>query len=373
MFNLLTFNEMKKLFGLFCVFAASLVLGGCGDVSRLPDQTPDEKPDESPVAYGEGVFVLCEGSFNAGNASLWFYDRDTKEVKADVFGVENDAKLGDVGQSLYLHNNTLFVVVNNSGVVYALDASTGVAQGVVENLLSPRFIAISPSGTKGYISQMYTNKLVTFNPATMEKMGEVELSGIADTEQMIVWGDKLFVAAWNNGHKIAVLDTTTDKQIDLFEVGVQPYSMVIDKNDTIWVVCDGGNAYSSLPEGVTMEAPSLWKIDAETHAATKVYEFTPGGYFRSRLAIDASGSKLYFIYDAVWEIDVDSQEFPTKPLITIEGFGQYGLDVDPTNGDIYIADAKDYVSNGAVLRYNSSGELIDEFEVGIIPSKFAFR
>ena len=365
MFNPLTFNEMKKLFGLVCVFVSSLLMVGCDNSSSVPD--------EQPVAYDEGVYVLCEGSFNAGNASLWFYDRDTKEVKADVFGVVNDAKLGDVGQSLFLHNGTLFVVVNNSGVVYALDAATGVAQGVVENLLSPRFIAMAPSGRKGYISQMYTNKLVIFDPVTMAVTGEVALEGVADAEQMIVWGDKLFVAAWSNGHKIAVVDTTTDKQIDLFEVGVQPYSMVLDKNDTIWVVCDGGNAYSSLPEGVEMEAPSLWKIDAETHAATKVYEFTPGGYFRSRLAIDSSGSTLYFIYDAVWAIDVNSDTFPSEPLITIEGFGQYGLDVDPTNGDIYIADAKDYVSNGSVLRYNSSGELIDEFEVGIIPSKFAFR
>ena len=42
------------------------------------------------------------------------------------------------------------------------------------------------------------------------------------------------------------------------------------------------------------------------------------------------------------------------------------------NEDIYIADAKDYASNGEVLRYNSEGELVDTFEVGLLPSKFAF-
>lgn len=40
--------------------------------------------------------------------------------------------------------------------------------------------------------------------------------------------------------------------------------------------------------------------------------------------------------------------------------------------DIYIANAKDYVSNGEVLRYSPEGELIDTFEVGISPSSFAF-
>jgi DNA-binding beta-propeller fold protein YncE len=274
---------------------------------------------------------------------------------------------------MYLYNNTLFVVVNNSGVVYALDANTGEVLGLIDGLTSPRFVAIDGSGAKGYISQMYTNKVVVFDPRTMTVTGELELEGVADSEQMVIWGGKLFVAAWSNGHKIVVVDTETDTQVDLFEGGVQPYSMVLDKDGYIWVVCDGGNEWSSLPEGVTMEAPSLWKISAETHEATKLHTFTPGGYFRSRLAIDGQGDTLYFIYDAVWAVDVASGVLPSEPLIAVEGWGQYGLDVDPINGDIYIADAKDYVSNGAVLRYNDKGEKVDEFEVGLLPSKFVFR
>lgn len=358
---------MKKYLSALLLSIAAILIGGCNPSNQTPSG------DETPVPYDEGVFVLCEGSYGAGNASLWFYDRDTKEVKADVFGAANDARLGDVGQSLYLHNSTLFVVVNNSGVVYALDATTGVVEGVIDNLVSPRFIAISPSGQKGYISQMYTNKIVVFDPRTLAVTGEIALDGVADSEQMVVWGGKLFVAAWSNGHKIAVIDTETDRQIDTFEVGVQPYSMVLDAHDNIWVVCDGGNEWSSLPEGVTMEQPSLWKIDAETHQAQKFHTFAAGSYFRSRLAIDGDGTTLYFINEAVWAVDVDAESFPSEPLITVEGWGQYGLDVDPATGDIYIADAKDYVSNGEVIRYDSKGELLDRFEVGLLPSKFAFK
>ena len=50
----------------------------------------------------------------------------------------------------------------------------------------------------------------------------------------------------------------------------------------------------------------------------------------------------------------------------------YGLGINPHTGDIYIADAKDYMSDGAVLRYSAGGEKLDEFEVGVCPSKFAF-
>ena len=355
---------MKKLFGILCVLAAA-VLAGCTPSNNEPQ-------DEAKIGYDGGVFVLCEGTYGAGNSSLYHYHPERKEVTANVFNKANNAKLGDTAQSLYMYNGLLFVVVNNSGVVFALDRTTGEVKGMFDNLVSPRFVAIDGTGTKGYISQMYTSEVVTFDPRTLQRTGSITLEGIAGSEQMVVWGDKLFIASWSNDHKITVLNTITDQQIATFEVGVQPYSMVLDKNDTLWVVCDGGNEYSQLPEGVTMEAPSLWKISAETHEATKVFDFEAGGWFRSRLAINGLGDTLYFIYDAVWAIDIATGKLPTEPLITIEGYGQYGIGIDPVSEDIYIADAKDYASNGEVLRYSSEGELIDTFEVGLLPSKFAF-
>ncbi|MBQ5669090.1 MAG: YncE family protein [Tidjanibacter sp.] len=355
---------MKKLFGIFCVFVATIVLGGCN-----PSST---NPDDQPTPFEGGVYVLCEGSFGSGNASLWHYNPDTKTVTPDVFGRVNNAMLGDVGQSMYLYNNTLFVVVNNSGVVYALDANTGEVLGLIDGLTSPRFVAIDGSGAKGYISQMYTNKLITFDPRTLAKTGEVILDGVVSSEQMAIVGDKLFVASWSNDHKITVLNTTTDKQLTTFTVGVQPYSLALDNRNNLWVVCDGGNAWSSLPEGVEVEAPSLWKINTENYKAEKIHTFASGSYFRSRLAMNGGGDTLYFISDAVWAVDVATGNFPSEPLLSVEGYGQYGLDVNPYNGDLYIADAKDYVSNGAVLRYDSTGKLLDEFEVGLLPSKFIF-
>jgi sugar lactone lactonase YvrE len=149
--------------------------------------------------------------------------------------------------------------------------------------------------------------------------------------------------------------------------------MVLDKYGHIWVACDGGNEWSYLPEGVTMEAPSLWRIPTKNYLRTKVFDFKAGGWFSSRLAINGAGDTIYFIYDErCWAIDIATDKLPTKPFITIEDYGLYGIGVDPVSEDIYIANAKDYVSNGEVLRYSPEGELIDTFEVGISPSSFAF-
>ena len=35
------------------------------------------------------------------------------------------------------------------------------------------------------------------------------------------------------------------------------------------------------------------------------------------------------------------------------------MTINPVNGDVYIADAIDYVQNGVVLRYSAEGELLD--------------
>lgn len=338
-------------------------------VVKVGDNTLFTEYIISQVRQNDGVFVLCEGFYGADNSSLYHYNHKSKEVTTDVL---NGVKVGGEG-SLYMYNDLLFVVVCDSGIVFALDHTTGEVKGMIDNLTSPRFVAIDGTGTKGYISQMYTNKLITFDPRTLERTGSITLEGVAGSEQMAVVGDKLFIASWIEDYKITVLDTDTDEQIKRLGVGVQPYSMVLDKNNTLWIVCDGGNEYSQLPEGVTMEAPSLWKLNTKTLAAQKVHEFAQGSYFRSRLTIDGKGENIYFISDErCWVIDVATGKLPTESFISIEGCGLLGIGVDPVSGEIYVADTKNDYSNGEVFRYSPEGELIDTFEVGILPSSFAF-
>jgi DNA-binding beta-propeller fold protein YncE len=49
----------------------------------------------------------------------------------------------------------------------------------------------------------------------------------------------------------------------------------------------------------------------------------------------------------------------------------YGLDIDPSNGDVYVGDAKDYVSSGQVFCFDKTGTKKFSFSVspGISPIK----
>ena len=56
------------------LLSASLLTAACSG-------SDDGVEEESFSSSDEGVFVLCEGNFNAGNATLSYYDPVTKKVE----------------------------------------------------------------------------------------------------------------------------------------------------------------------------------------------------------------------------------------------------------------------------------------------------
>ncbi|MDU8955858.1 MAG: YncE family protein, partial [Bacteroides sp.] len=64
-------------------------------------------------ATGDGLFITNEGNFQYGNATLSYYDPETKTVENEVFYRANAMKLGDVAQSMTIRNDVGWVVVNN--------------------------------------------------------------------------------------------------------------------------------------------------------------------------------------------------------------------------------------------------------------------
>ena len=318
-----------------------------------------------------GLFICNEGNFQYGNASLTYYDPETGETQNEVFYRANAMKLGDVAQSMVVRNGVGWIVVNNSHVIFAIDTDTFREVGRITNLPSPRYIHFV-SDTKAYVTQIWDNRIFIVNPKTFEITGHILCPNMTmeagSTEQMVQYGDYLFVNCWSYQNRILKIDTRTDSIVAELTVGIQPTSLVLDCNGKLWTVTDGG--FAGSPYGY--EAPALYRIDAESFIVERQFSFKLGDD-PSELQISGDGQTLYWINDDIWAMDVTAERAPVRPVIESRGTKYYGLTVSPTNGDIYIADAIDYQQQGAVYRYTAEGELVDEFYVGIIPGAFCWR
>ena len=322
-------------------------------------------------ASGSGLFITNEGNFQYGNATLSYYDPATKTVQNEVFFRANGMKLGDVAQSMCIHDNKGWVVVNNSHVIFAIDLNTFKEVGRIENLTSPRYIHFL-SDEKAYVTQLWDNRIFIINPKKYEITGYIQVPDMTmesgSTEQMVQYGKYVYCNCWSYQNRIIKIDTETDQVVDELKVGIQPTSLVMDCNNKMWTVTDGG--YEGSPYGY--EAPSLYRIDAETFSVEKQFRFRKGDS-PSEMQLNGTRDTLYWIDRDVWRMPVAGEQLPVRPFLEYKETKYYGLTVDPANGDVYVADAVDYQQQGVVYRYTAKGEPVDEFHVGVAPGAFCWK
>lgn len=328
---------------------------------------PIEMEDFNDLPGGKALFITNEGNFMNETASLSIYYPDEKRVENEIFARANGKKLGDVAQSMFIYQGKGYLVVNNSGVVYVINARNFCLEGGIKGLVSPRYIHFV-NDEKAYITDLYASRITIFNPKTLKKTGEIPTPGHKSTEQMVQYDKFVFTNCWSYDNKILVVDTERDLVVDSIQLGIQPTSLVLDRNNKIWVVTDGGYEGSSYG----WEAPSLYRIDAESRKIEKRFVFQKGDAL-SEVTLNGTRDTLYFINKDIWCADITVTELPQQPFLRYSGTKYYGLTVDPDNSDVYVADAIDYQQPGSIYRFSSQGKLKDAFEVGIIPGAFCFR
>ncbi len=324
-----------------------------------------------------GLFVVNEGNFMYDNASLSYYMIDSMKHLNEVFHRTNGVPLGDVAQSMVIRDSLGYIVINNSGKIYVINVNTFTYAGKITGLTSPRHIHfVGPE--KAYVTDLYARAITVVNPQTYTITGYIDVSNPASrfnqhsTEQMVQLRNEVFTNCWSFDNKILVIDAITDEVTDSVEVPLQPNSMVLDRFEQLWVLCDGG--FEGNPAG--NELPALVRIDPETREIRQTIRF-PLNDHPTKLRINGSGDTLYFLNRHVYRQMVLSDGPPEQIIEGPAGSspfgGFYGLGIDPFTGEVYIGDAIDQVRRGKVYRYRSDGTAVDTFTTGINPGFFCFR
>ena len=355
-------NSLSKVTFLFVIILAGF---SCG---KVRETNPPQQGGTTNKSFQNGIFVVNEGNFNWGNASITFINsRDS--VQQDVFRTQNNRLLGDVAESMQIFKDSGYILVNNSAKIEVVSLKDFKLVKSIADENSPRFMAVVDS-TKAYVTNMQRGiSVIDLHTLSISKT----ISTVGWTEALIKYNNYMFVtsigleseASSQRNAKILVIDTKSDKIVDSIKTGKEPICMVMDKKDKIWVLCTGGYDH--------FEQPSLVRIDPTLMAVDKSYSFPDQSSTPSRLCINSQKDTLYFLNNGIYQMPVASTSIPSSPFIPANGHLYYGLGIHPTNGNIFVSDAIDYVQNGVVYQYNQiTGSVLNTFTAGKIPGAFCF-
>ncbi|MGE0560476.1 MAG: DUF5074 domain-containing protein [Flavobacteriales bacterium] len=318
--------------------------------------------DETPITQTSAadVLIINEGTFGWNNASVTLYNKNTNNVNQNVFkNANNSSNLGDVAQSFIQIGNKGYIVVNNSNKIEVVNMSNFTSTATITGFNSPRYM-LPINSSKAYVSDLYSNSIQVVNLNSNSISKNIAVSGW--TEQMVLFNDTAYVCDMTNNN-ILIVNTITDVLVDSVKVGKSPNSIVLDKNNQLWVMCSGG---------FSVENPKLIQFNPANRTITQTLTFPNIADSPGSLTLNGSKDVLHFINSNIYQMNINSTTLPFSALISSNSNIFYGLGVDPKNNDVYVADAIDYVQNGKVYRYSSSGNLIHQFTAGIIPGNFWF-
>lgn len=314
-----------------------------------------ESHDDPPLyPDGDGFFILNEGKFLDGNGSVSFYNTETKEIYNDLFSKANNRALGDIPSFLAVDGDRGFIVVNNSGTIEAVNIRTMESLGTITGLDSPRQMVID--GRKGYVSSLNSEEVTVVDLDKIEISGHVDIG--STSEAIVITGGRLFSAHWSGGSSIVVSDLSSGSVITSVATGMEPESMLLDKNGKLWVLCTGGWMGEEIPRIVRINTVTLEK---EADLFFRTVNDNP-----SSLRSNATGDTLYYLDEGVRRMPVTATALPGEAFIPEADRRFYKLLVSP-GGIIAVTDAKDYMQKGDFLVYDRRGQLLDTEQAGIIP------
>ncbi len=346
---------------LYLLLFTILFLTACDD-----DDTPTTQSE-----FATGLLVLNEGSFQQDLASISHIDTETKQVTNNVFNQVNGRNLGDIGQSMSIVGDLMYIIVNNSQKIEVVNTNTLETIQTITGFASPRYF-LSISNDKAYVSNLFGGKVDIVDLNNFSITDSFSMPCEADTnfcwtEQMVFLNDKAFVASMKDA-EILVINTTTDELEKRIKVGIDPNSLVLTSSGDLWVLCGGGFAPP------LQENAALYRIDTDALEVAQSWQFDDINETPDRLNISSDEQSLYYLNGGVYRFDVNDTELPTTPVVSSNDHFFYNLSMHPETDNLYLTDAIDFQQNGLLFEVDGQTyAFIDTFEVGVIPSKVYFR
>lgn len=375
---------MQKRFIIIALMAAAMM--GCRNTPVIPDGEKETKGQAEHTAIA-GFYLLNEGNMGSNKATLDYYDYASAIYTRNIYPERNPSvpmALGDVGNDIQIYGCRLYAVINCSNKIEVMDARTGIRIGQVDipNCRYIRFhgpyayvtsyagpVEINPNYEQiGYVARIDT--------ATLQVTGQCNVGFQPD--ELEIWGNMIFVA--NSGgymvpnyeHTVSVIDINSFTEImPRIDVAVNLHRIRADKYGTLWVT-SRGDYYDEHSKLFCIDPNSLSVVDEIDIPVSNLDIVGDSLYFCSNefSYITMQDETTYGI------VDIRTHQVVSRNFIT-DGTDAlirkpYGIKVHPITRDIYVTDAKDYVTPGALYCFGPNGVCKWSVRTGDIPAHIAF-
>lgn len=376
-----------KLSLLMLSLLGALLIFSCRDDDDeiIPSVVTKVTPSDSVPGPVKGFFLLNEGNMGSNKASLDYFDYESGEYHKNIFPERNPnvvKELGDVGNDIQIYGSKLYAVINCSHLVEVMDASTAKEVGRI-SIANCRYIVfkdryayvssyagpvkIDPNARLGLVMKVDT--------ATLQVVDSCVVG--YQPEEMVLAGNKLYVA--NSGgyrvpyydNTVSVIDLETFTETKKITVAINLHRMRIDRNGLIYVT-SRGDYYNVHSNTYVINTKNDLVEGALNFPASELYLSGDSLYAYSTEYSKATGKNTitYAIYDTKTK-RVVSRSFikdGTDKKIVVP----YALAVNPDTGEIFVADAGDYVTPGVLYCFGPDGKKKWEVTTGDIPAHIVF-
>lgn len=365
--------------------SATFVVTSCRDedVIFIPETVVTGNPQFTDIS---GFYLLNEGNMGSNKATLDYYDYGRGEYLRNIYASVNPdvpMELGDVGNDMGIYGSRLWVVVNCSNKVEVMDVATARRIGKVD-VPNCRFVAFH--GGNAYVSSYagpvqigpehaQLGYVARIDTATLRETGRVTVGyqpdGMAIADGMLYVANSGGYMVPNYENTLSVIDLDSFTEVGRVEINVNLDRVLADSHGQLWVTSRGD--YYDADATLTCYDTRKHRITAQLPVCVSDYSLC--------------GDSLYYVATS-WNyatmrneteygiIDVARREKVSGGFIT-DGTDKeikipYGVAVNPITREIYVTDARNYVSPGWLHCYSHEGVRQWSVRTGDIPAHIVF-
>lgn len=380
---------MKPYVTQYLMLLSALIFSGCREDELVVPAEYEIIGDENASSGVRGFYVVNEGNMGSNKCTIDYYDYMTGLYSRNIYPEKNPnvvKELGDVGNDIGIYGSKMYVVVNCSHKVEVLDARSGERIGQVD-IPNCRYVRFHRG--KAYVSS-YVGPVLIDPDAPKGAVFEVDTLSLAVTrkvsvgyqpEEMAIVDDYMYVA--NSGgyrppqydNTVSVIQMIDFKQVQQIPVGINLHRLKKDRYDKLWVTSRGD--YESRPSRLyVMQKKTGYNQMAVTD--TIPVACSNMAFFEDKMYYYATEWNNYTQSNKISYgiIDVRTKEIISDNFISDGTDKQiqvpYGIAVHPETGDIFVTDAKNYVSSGTVYCFSPAGIKKWSVRAGDIPAHITF-